>query len=127
MATSEQRFSRGEPTARQTVAVPQQLEIQSVVAGGWYTLRLSGELDLVSTQLLDGAIAHVESIAIGGITLDLSKVAFIDSTGVRAVLTLRERCRQRGTEFQIVPGPPAVQRVFDVTGLGGVLPFQPAA
>jgi anti-anti-sigma factor len=123
MATSEQRFSRAEPTA----PAPQQLEIQSVVAGGWHTLRLSGELDLVSTQLLDDAIAHVDAITIDGITLDLGKVEFIDSTGVRAVLTLRERCRQRGTEFQIVPGSPAVQRVFDVTGLGDVLPFQPVA
>jgi anti-sigma B factor antagonist len=123
MVTSEQRFNRVEPTA----PAPQQLEIQSVVAGGWHTLRLSGELDLVSTQLLDDAIAHVDAITIDGITLDLGKVEFIDSTGVRAVLTLRERCRQRGTEFQIVPGPPAVQRVFDVTGLCDVLPFQPAA
>jgi anti-sigma B factor antagonist len=125
MATSE--FSRDSPARRLTGAAPQQLEIQSVVAGGWHTLRLSGELDLVSTQQLDDATAHVDAIAIDGITLDLSKVEFIDSTGVRAVLMLRERCRQRGTEFQIVPGPPPVQRVFDVTGLGDVLPFQPAA
>jgi anti-sigma B factor antagonist len=123
MATGDERFIRGE----QTATSQQQLEIQSIIAGGWHTLRLCGELDLVSTQLLDDAIAHVDGVAVEGITLDLSKVEFIDSTGVRAVLTLRDRCRQRGTEFQIVPGPPAVQRVFDVTGLGHVLPFQPAA
>jgi anti-sigma B factor antagonist len=127
VATSEQRFSRGEQAHPQSVGAPQQLEIQSIIAGGWHTLRLSGELDLVSTHLLDDAIAHVNAIAIDGITLDLSKVAFIDSTGVRAVLTLRERCRERGAEFQIVPGPPAVQRVFDVTGLRDLLPFQPTA
>ncbi len=127
MAAGKQRFSRGEQAYPQSVEAPRQLEIQSVIAGGWHTLRLSGELDLASTPLLDDAIGHVDAIAIDGVTLDLSKVTFIDSTGVRAVLTLREHCGKRGAEFQIVPGPPAVQRVFDVTGLRDVLPFQPTA
>lgn len=125
MAVSETGF--GERDVRQplTGASPQ-LEIQSAFAGGWHTLRLSGELDLSSVNLLDDAIAHVGTIATDGTRLDLRRVTLIDSSGVRAVLSLREHCRQQGIEFQIIPGSPAVQRIFDVAGLGEVLPFQSA-
>lgn len=104
-----------------------QLEIQDVVAGGWQTLRLSGELDLVSTALLDDAIERIGMVAVDGIALDLHKLTFIDSTGVRAVLELQDLCREHGTEFRIIQGPPTTQRIFEVAGLIEVLPFQAGA
>jgi anti-sigma B factor antagonist len=100
------------------------LEVQDLVAGGWHTLRLSGELDLASAALLEDAIQRIDMSAIAGTALDLRNVEFIDSTGVRAVVELHERCRQQRIEFRIIPGSAAVQRIFEVTGLLEVLPFQ---
>lgn len=102
----------------------QLLEVQDVVAGGWHTLRLSGELDLASTALLDDAIGRIVMTAMAGVALDLRKVTFIDSTGVRAVVELNDRCRQQSVEFRIISGSSAVHHIFEVTGLLDVLPFQ---
>ena len=56
-------------------------------------------------------------------TLDLSRLTFIDSTGIRAVLAARGLCAACGCEFMLIPGPTPVQRVFEVSGLIDHLPF----
>jgi anti-sigma B factor antagonist len=123
MAISDRSFNDSD-RRQSLMGAPTQLEVQDVVAGGWHTLRLSGELDLASTSLLHDAIERIDMSAIAGTALDLRNVAFIDSTGVRAVVELHDRSRQQGIEFRIIPGSAAVQRIFEVTGLLDVLPFQ---
>ncbi len=127
VAISEQGTSEGEKAAsRPSVGDPlPQLEVQDVVAGGWHTLRLVGEVDLAASILLDEVIERVCAIAVDGIVLDLSEVSFIDSTGVRAVLVLHERCKEQGTELRISSGSKVVQRVFEIAGLLDRLPFVP--
>ena len=49
---------------------------------------------------------------------------FIDSTGVGVLLRVHEETERRGIELAIEPGPPEVQRVFEVAGLADVLPFR---
>ena len=49
--------------------------------------------------------------------LDLSKLTFLDSTGLRCVVTADERLREQGRRLVIVRGPDAVQRVFSITRL----------
>ena len=39
------------------------------------------------------------------------------------LLRLADETRERGIELTIAPGPPEVQRVFEVSGLADVLPF----
>jgi len=123
MAISDRGFGESE-APRPLAGAVTQLEVQDLVAGGWHTLRLSGELDLVSTTLLDDAIERIAMSAITGVALDLRNVTFIDSTGVRAVVELNDRCRRQRIEFRVISGSDAVQRIFEVTGLLDVLPFQ---
>ena len=49
--------------------------------------------------------------------LDLSKLTFLDSTGLRCLVTADERAREAGRRVVIVRGPDAVQRVFTITRL----------
>lgn len=122
------RFDRGVSNGRPRLSIaggPLHCEIQDVVAGGWHTLRIAGELDLASSTLLDSATERISMTGVDGIALDLSEVSFIDSTGVRAIIVLDKRCQERGTEFRIIPGSSVVQRVFEVCGLLEVLPFVP--
>jgi anti-anti-sigma factor len=98
------------------------LTVQEVVSGGWHTLRLCGEVDLAARDLLDDVIEQVCATANDGVVLDLSEVSFIDSTGVRAVLELRNRCQQQNAKLRII-GSSAVRRVFEITGLLDRLPF----
>ena len=49
--------------------------------------------------------------------LDLSKLVFLDSTGLRCLVTADERARAAGRRVVIVRGPDPVQRVFSITRL----------
>lgn len=100
--------------------------MQVLVAGREQTVRLSGELDVATQPLLASAIAGIKIDTADLVTLDLRRLSFMDSTGMRAILVLRESCRNAGTELRIIPGPSAVQRVFATTGLLSRLPFQQA-
>jgi anti-sigma B factor antagonist len=91
---------------------------------GSCTFALDGELDLASAPALQETIERAcEEDATSAITLDLSKLGFIDSTGLAAIVYVSRVCEQRGCELAMIRGPEAVQRVFDLTGLAETLPF----
>ena len=58
------------------------------------------------------------------ITLDLTRLTFIDSTGLRAIVAAQELCREHGYEYLLTPGSLAAQRIFELTGLLDGVPFQ---
>ena len=49
--------------------------------------------------------------------LDLRRVEFIDSTGLRALIAADERARSDGRRLALVRGPHAVERLLSVTQL----------
>lgn len=96
--------------------------MQDVICGSKRTLRLAGELDLVTAPLLEAALRLVLAApAVSVIELDLSRVTFMDSSGLRSVLLARDLCAQGLRDFQLVPGPSQVQRLFEITGTLGLL------
>lgn len=99
-------------------------ELQQVVRATCHTLVLTGELDLASAPALATAVAHIRMDRSTQLVLDLRKLSFIDSTGIRAVLVTRELCAECSCEFSLIPGPPRVRRVFEVCGLLDRLPFR---
>jgi anti-anti-sigma factor len=91
--------------------------------GRMHTLVLIGELDRSSAHTLEAAIERLEG-GTSAITLDLSNLTHIDSTGV-AVIAFRSRlCQRRGYDFALIRGPWFVQREFELAGLGDRLPFE---
>jgi len=86
-------------------------------------LRLAGELDLATVPVFEEAREALHG-AYSAIVLDLSALEFIDSSGLRAVIAAQQLTEGAGARFEIVPGPPAVQRVFEVTGLDRQLSFR---
>jgi anti-anti-sigma factor len=89
-----------------------------------HVLVLTGELDSDSVSTLEDAISRCCSDAQSTITLDLSKLAFIDSSGLWTITVARKWCESHGHGFWLTPGPQEVQYVFEVTGLSDVLPFK---
>jgi anti-anti-sigma factor len=85
---------------------------------------LSGDLDASSVPALETALGQCSAGGADSITLDLSGLRFIDSAGLWVITSARRWCERRGHDFWLVPGPPAVQYVFEVTGLSDVLPFR---
>ncbi len=93
------------------------------VRGNPAVLSMRGEMDLASVEpferLADAALATGRD----HLVVDLSELHFIDSSGMRALLRLQKRVGDRA-RLELVPGPPAVQRVFELVGLTAVLPFR---
>ena len=85
-------------------------------------LRLGGALDLATVPKLEAELARLTREA-RRLILDLSTLQFMDSTGLRCMLKLDAESRRDGFSLALVPGPPAVQRVFEITGTAAVLPF----
>ena len=87
---------------------------------------LGGEFDMAATFTVEPALERVlEAPGLDEITLDLSDLRFIDSTGVGVLVRLEEEARARDIALSIVPGPREVQRVFELAGLAETLPFEP--
>ncbi|MFN8050754.1 MAG: STAS domain-containing protein [Acidimicrobiales bacterium] len=84
------------------------------------TLTVSGELDLsTGPELLDHlAIALFDNAVID---LDLGGVTFIDSSGLKMLLRMREVAMERGVVAYVSDASPSVRRLFDLTGTGELL------
>jgi anti-sigma B factor antagonist len=81
-------------------------------------LALQGELDMANAPLLQGAVESDQLAGTATVVLDLQELTFLDSTGLRIILSARELCWRRGQEFAVTPGSPQVQRLLSVTGVG---------
>lgn len=80
--------------------------------GGTATVTVAGELDAATLVQFEAALPPVAQG--GGIILDLRRLAFIDSSGIRVLMTLDVRARNEGWTLAIIQQPGAVQRVLDV-------------
>jgi anti-sigma B factor antagonist len=101
-------------------------EMQDVVSDGRHRLVLTGELDLAPAAELEAMLLRLCSDGTKAIAIDLSKLRFMGSIGLRLILLARELCDEHGYEYRLIAGPANIQRVFEMTGLLDVLPFQPA-
>jgi anti-anti-sigma factor len=97
---------------------PPRFEVASENADGTIVLRLAGELDLVSEPVLADALAQGDGQPL---RIDLSELAFMDSTGLRALLSLQ---REHGDVKLRGPLQPAVQRLLELTQTLQILPFE---
>src|SRR3954463_6616645 len=108
------------PTRRAPAEEPFSCDV-SYRPGGW-PLALFGELDLAPKPKLDLAIAAVRAIPTTAVTLDLRGLTFMDSTGLRALITLDALSRQeQGFELLVIGGNEAVQRKLTISGVREML------
>lgn len=90
-----------------------------------FAVALHGECDISALEELRAAYGSALNSPAPRVTVDLSGCTFIDSTCVGALLAFhRQFGDQRGRELVIVPGPPLVQRVFELCSVVDVLPFE---
>jgi anti-sigma B factor antagonist len=93
------------------------LEIETQDRDGFVHVVLRGELDLSTVSKVQEELKRVEQGSPPTVVLDLSKLTFLDSTGLRCLVTADERARAEGRRVVLVRGPEAVQRVFAITRL----------
>lgn len=114
-------------TASTATNVPEELpfnfRITASEQGATSTIQLEGEWDLAQQAATTDAIAHALDQSPACLLLDLSRLSFIDSCGVHVLINTHRRCAEQGAHLVIIPGPRAVQRVFEICGLIDILHF----
>jgi anti-anti-sigma factor len=104
---------------------PIRVEIREETAGDSPALSVDGELDLSSVPVL---AQHIEG-QLGGdrkaLTLDLSGVSFMDSSGLRLLIELNERAQREGWSLSLIPPKhESANLVLRMTGAHSALPFE---
>jgi anti-anti-sigma factor len=80
--------------------------------------RTGGRLSAVETRL-----DEVREAGCRAVRLDLRGLKFIDSSGLHLILRYGQEAKRDGVSLEVVPGVPAVQRVFELAGVTALLPF----
>jgi anti-anti-sigma factor len=94
------------------------LEVTAEEHPGQTRIVLTGELDIASTQQFERQLEAAEAQdADDALVVDLRGVEFVDSTGLRALISADERVRSRGRRMIVVRGPGAVERLLTITQL----------
>ncbi len=81
--------------------VPGQLVIEKTHEQGAVVLVLSGELDLASAPMLERELREAEAASPSRLVIDLGGLAFMDSTGLQALLRARERANTNGHQLAL--------------------------
>jgi anti-sigma B factor antagonist len=93
-------------------------------------VHLAGELDIATTARLGRALREVQ---VRLVVLDLRELAFMDSSGVHAIVDASIRARELGQRLLLLSGQPDVDRVLTLTAStdhvvnGDVHPVEPSA
>jgi len=82
---------------------------------GWC---VGGELDAHSGAVLAGTFSELSEMSVGQIDLDLGDVAFIDASGLGALVALHTRASASGKSVVLRNPSPAVRRLLAITELG---------
>ena len=93
------------------------LEVETVEEPGLVKVLLKGELDLSTVSKVEEELRRVEAGEPALLVVDLSDLNFLDSTGLRLIVTADHRAREQGRRLTVVKGPDTVQRVFSITKL----------
>jgi anti-anti-sigma factor len=91
--------------------------------GGVRRLSPAGELDIGSAPRLERALLDGREPG-ETVILDLSGLEFIDSTGLRVIVQAVEAAQRERWVLRLRHGPPAVRRVFEISGVLSALPFE---
>jgi len=80
-------------------------------------LKLRGELDISTGVRLEEDLRRVEATEPALIVLDLERLEFMDSTGLRLLITADSRARESGRRLVLVNVGAMVRRLLHVTRL----------
>lgn len=107
------------------VEVPVLRIMERTTVFGSVVVVVQGEIDVTTVGALRDRLAEACQ---GDVTVDLRRVEFLDCLGLQVLLEQHERSTADGLRLDFVQGPPAIRRVFELTGTLERLRFvEPAA
>jgi anti-sigma B factor antagonist len=81
---------------------------------------VSGEVDVYSAPELKESLAKLRQSGARSIVVDLTEVAFLDSTGLGALVEARAATTEAGGSLSIVCNQERILKLFTITGLDSV-------
>ena|ERR1700730_14033600 len=95
--------------------------VHSERVGQMHRLTPIGDLDIATVPVLErefDAACSLDQRVI--MVVDLTELAFMDSSGLKLLLQLHARCPDR---LRVINGSEAVERLFDIAGVRDGLPI----
>jgi anti-sigma B factor antagonist len=86
-----------------------------------YVLEVDGELDLYTAPRLSSQVGEIIALGATSLVVDLTETTFVDSTALHILLDAKKRIRAEGGDLVVVCPSPHVRRIFEVTGVDGLL------
>jgi anti-anti-sigma factor len=121
-AAVEPKFSRASDGHAESMLAAVAFRVDVAREHGAVRVCPVGEIDMATIEQLRSRIDEALAGA-GRVILDLRETTFLDSAVLHLAVEANACASRSGTEFVIIPGPPAVQRTFDVAGVSEQLPF----
>jgi anti-sigma B factor antagonist len=101
------------------------LAVERTATDGVDVLAVEGEIDVASSPRLIAALNEAVTENEGPLVVDLTRVDFMDSTGLALLLNAQRRVVRRGHGFAIVCSAGPLLRVFEVTDMVDMLRVRP--
>jgi anti-sigma B factor antagonist len=102
---------------------PDPLTVERHAVGRRAVLRVSGEVDLSTVDVLRSAVGVALDDGAHELWLDLTPTAFMDSSGLHVLLEAQTRLRELGRRLAIVCPDGVVRKLFEVAGVATALPL----
>ena len=80
--------------------------------GNTAIVEVGGEVDLYSSPKMREALVGLTNGRSPAVLVDLSRVEYMDSSGVATLVEGLQRARQYGAQFKLAGLPPAIRDVF---------------
>lgn len=93
------------------------LSIDTQWRGDSARVTIAGELDMSHALRVEQELRAVEQQRPKVVVLDLEELEFMDSTGLRLVLSAHARAERQGRRLAIIQGGDAVRRLFRLAGV----------
>jgi anti-anti-sigma factor len=102
------------------------VEIQSEFYGETLIISLAGSFDALTAGDAQSYIGAQLDAGQARVVLDLCRVDFMSSSGVRVLLEALRRSRSLGGDLRLAAAQPGVERTLEISGLVRVLGVHPS-
>ncbi len=97
------------------------MDIQINTENEQTTVFLTGEIDAFTVPKIKESVSPILHEFKGKIVFDLSEVSYMDSTGLGMFVGFFKLVKENEGEFVLTGLSPRLKRLFDITGLAGIM------
>ena len=102
-----------------------ELEITHEQVQSTIVLHVAGAVDSNTAPELQAALLRATEAPSGTVELDVAKVSYLSSAGLRALLLAAKALQKRGERLSLSNVPPQIQNVLNLTGFTTFIDVKP--